>query len=69
MYSRYAENQGWNIQVVNTNEGEHGGYKEVIANVTGDGAYGIMKFESGGHRAQRVLKLNPKAEFTPPLVP
>ncbi len=54
MYSRYAENQGWRLQVVNTNEGEHGGYKEVIANVSGDGAYGIMKFESGGHRVQRV---------------
>lgn len=54
MYSRYAETQGWRLEVVNMNEGEHGGYKEIIANVTGDGAYGVMKFESGGHRVQRV---------------
>ena len=54
MYSRYAETQGWRIEVMNANEGEHGGFKEVIANVSGDGAYGIFKFESGGHRVQRV---------------
>lgn len=54
MYSRYAETKGWRIQLVSANEGEHGGYKEVIANVSGDGAYGILKFESGGHRVQRV---------------
>ncbi|TDF42306.1 peptide chain release factor 1 [Alteromonadaceae bacterium M269] len=54
MYSRYAETSGWRIELINANEGEHGGYKEVIANVVGDGAYGILKFESGGHRVQRV---------------
>lgn len=54
MYSRYAENQGWRVELVTANEGEHGGYKEVIANLQGDGAYGVMKFESGGHRVQRV---------------
>jgi peptide chain release factor 1 len=54
MYSRYAEKQGWKVEVVTTNEGEHGGYKEVIANILGEGSYGIMKFESGGHRVQRV---------------
>lgn len=54
MYSRYAETQGWRVEVMNANEGEHGGFKEVIANVSGDGAYGIFKFESGGHRVQRV---------------
>ena len=54
MYSRYAETQGWRVELVSANEGEHGGYKEVIANVQGDGAYGVMKFESGGHRVQRV---------------
>ena len=54
MYSRYAESQNWRVELVTANEGEHGGYKEVIANVVGDGAYGIMKFESGGHRVQRV---------------
>lgn len=54
MYSRYAETQGWRVELVSANEGEHGGYKEVIANVSGDGAYGVLKFESGGHRVQRV---------------
>ncbi len=54
MYSRYAEKQGWKVEVVTLNDGDHGGYKEVIANVKGDGAYGVMKFESGGHRVQRV---------------
>ncbi|MBF38453.1 peptide chain release factor 1 [Idiomarina sp. UBA4520] len=54
MYSRYAEKHGWNISVVSANEGDHGGYKEVIAQMNGDGAYGRMKFESGGHRVQRV---------------
>lgn len=54
MYSRYAEQKGWKVSIVSANEGEHGGYKEVIAHVSGDGAYGRMKFESGGHRVQRV---------------
>ena len=54
MYSRYAENQGWRLEVMSANEGEHGGYKEIIAQVTGSGPYGILKFESGGHRVQRV---------------
>lgn len=54
MYSRFAEKMKWRITVVSANEGEHGGYKEVIANVVGDGAYGVLKFESGGHRVQRV---------------
>ncbi|MFD2179386.1 peptide chain release factor 1 [Veronia pacifica] len=54
MYSRYAESLGWKVEVVNANVGEHGGYKEMIAKVNGDGAYGVMKFESGGHRVQRV---------------
>lgn len=54
MYSRYAETQGWKVELVSANEGEHGGFKEVIAHLSGDGAYGVMKFESGGHRVQRV---------------
>ncbi|AXR06121.1 peptide chain release factor 1 [Salinimonas sediminis] len=54
MYSRYAETRGWKVELVSANEGEHGGFKEVIANVSGEGAYGILKFESGGHRVQRV---------------
>ena len=54
MYSRYAEQHGWRVSTVSANEGEHGGYKEVIAQLSGDGVYGRMKFESGGHRVQRV---------------
>ena len=54
MYSRYAETKKWKVEVVTTNEGEHGGYKEVIANISGEGVYGQLKFESGVHRVQRV---------------
>lgn len=54
MYSRFAETKGWRVEVVSASEGEHGGYKEIIANVSGEGAYGVLKFESGGHRVQRV---------------
>jgi peptide chain release factor 1 len=54
MYSRYAEKQGWKIEVMNSNESEQGGYKEIIMKMNGDGVYGQMKFESGGHRVQRV---------------
>lgn len=54
MYSRYAETQKWRVEIISANEGEHGGYKEVIANISGDGVYGKLKFESGAHRVQRV---------------
>ncbi|WP_027708188.1 peptide chain release factor 1 [Zooshikella ganghwensis] len=54
MYSRYAEQQKWKVEVVSTNEGEHGGYKEIISRVVGEGVYGMLKFESGAHRVQRV---------------
>jgi peptide chain release factor 1 len=54
MYSRYAERQGWRVEILSENEGEHGGYKEVIARVEGDNVYGKLKFESGAHRVQRV---------------
>ncbi len=54
MYSRYAENKRWKIEVMNRNEGEHGGYKEIIARIIGVGAYSNLKFESGAHRVQRV---------------
>lgn len=54
MYSRFAEKKGWRIEVMSSHDAEHGGYKEMIAKVSGDGAYGILKFESGGHRVQRV---------------
>ncbi len=54
MYQRYATSQGWKVDVISASDGEHGGYKEVIANVFGAGAYARMKFESGVHRVQRV---------------
>jgi len=54
MYSRYAERQGWKVEVMSANEGEMGGYKEIIAKIEGYGAYSKLKFESGGHRVQRV---------------
>ncbi len=54
MYSRYAEKQGWRVEVLSASEGEYGGYKEVIARVEGDNVYGKLKFESGAHRVQRV---------------
>jgi peptide chain release factor 1 len=54
MYARYAEKRGWKIEVMSEHEGEHGGFKEIIARIEGQGAYSRMKFESGGHRVQRV---------------
>ncbi|TPE54773.1 peptide chain release factor 1 [Maribrevibacterium harenarium] len=54
MYSRYAELQRWKVEVVSASEGEHGGYKEIIARIVGEGAYSKLKFESGAHRVQRV---------------
>ena len=54
MYTRYAERQGWRSEIVSESEGEVGGYKEVVIRVVGDGAYGKLRFESGGHRVQRV---------------
>ncbi len=54
MYSKFAEKMGWRIEVMSSNISEQGGFKEMIAKVSGDGAYGVLKFESGGHRVQRV---------------
>ena len=54
MYTRYAERQRWQVEVVSESPGEMGGYKEVIAKIIGQGAYSKLKFESGGHRVQRV---------------
>ena len=54
MYARYAERQGWRVDVESASPGEHGGYKEVVARVDGRGAYSRLKFESGTHRVQRV---------------
>jgi len=54
MYSRYAEAKKWQVEVINSNDGEHGGYKEIIARIIGPAAYSRLKFESGAHRVQRV---------------
>ena len=54
MYSKYCESKRWKMEVTNYNEGASGGYKEIVANVTGDGVYGLLKYESGVHRVQRV---------------
>lgn len=54
MYSRYAELRHWKLEIMNENRGEHGGYKEIIARIAGEDAYSRLKFESGGHRVQRV---------------
>ena len=54
MYSRYAEGQGWKLEILSERRGEHGGYKELIARVEGNNVYRKLKFESGAHRVQRV---------------
>lgn len=54
MYSRYAETQGWRVEIISKNEGEHGGFKEIIARVVGQNVFAKLKFESGAHRVQRV---------------
>ena len=54
MYTRHAANVGWKVEVLSANESELGGYKEVVLRVDGDNAYGALRFESGGHRVQRV---------------
>lgn len=54
MYSRYAERQGWRLEVISERPGEHGGYKEIITRVEGRQVFGQLKFESGAHRVQRV---------------
>jgi peptide chain release factor 1 len=54
MYSRYADQRGWRVEVLSENQGEHGGYKEVISRIVGRGAFSYFKFEAGTHRVQRV---------------
>ena len=54
MYTRYAERQGWQVELISESPSELGGYKEVVARIAGQGAYSRLKFESGGHRVQRV---------------
>ena len=68
MYSRYAETKRWRIEVLSENESEQGGFKEIIALVSGDGVYGQLKFESGGHRVQRVPKTESQGRI-PVLLP
>ncbi len=54
MYTKYCEKKGWRMEISNVNEGTSGGYKEIVATVSGQGVYGILKYESGVHRVQRV---------------
>ncbi|TRX71390.1 peptide chain release factor 1 [Carboxylicivirga sp. M1479] len=54
MYTKYCQDKGWRVEVTNSNEGTSGGFKEIVMNVTGNGVYGILKYESGVHRVQRV---------------
>lgn len=54
MYQRYAELEGWKVEIMSSHDGEHGGYKEIIAKITGTDVYARLKFESGAHRVQRV---------------
>lgn len=54
MYSRYADAQGWRVELINQRDGEHGGYKEIVARLIGNGVFSKLKFESGAHRVQRV---------------
>lgn len=54
MYARYAESQRWQLEIMSAHEGDHGGYKEIIAKISGQAVYGHLKFESGAHRVQRV---------------
>ena len=54
MYTKFCERRGWKMEVTNANEGTAGGYKEIVVNVSGNGVYGILKYESGVHRVQRV---------------
>ncbi len=56
MYARYADTRGWKVEILSESPGEHGGYKEIIARIQGQGAFSRLKFESGAHRVQRVPK-------------
>ena len=54
MYSKFAESNRWKVEVISENQGDHGGYKEIIVRIVGQGVYSKLKFESGAHRVQRV---------------
>ena len=65
MYSKYAESQRWQVEIISQSFGEHGGYKEIISRIVGQGVYSRLKFESGAHRVQRaVLRRNDDVEST-----
>src|SRR5690606_36564613 len=55
-YTHYAASKGWNVEIMSISEGNVGGYKEVIASISGDKVYSLLKYESGVHRVQRVPK-------------
>lgn len=64
MYERYAAAHGWKVTVNSASDGEAGGYKEIIASVSGKGVYAKLKFKSGVHRVQRVPATRPAGEST-----
>jgi peptide chain release factor 1 len=63
MYSRYAENRQWTLEILSERTGEHGGFKEIISKIDGKGVYGQLKFESGIHRVQRTPKTESKGRL------
>src|ERR1700737_3649020 len=65
MYERFASLQGWNVEVISASEGTMGGFKEIIAEVKGRGAFAKLKFESGVHRGQRVPDTEPQGRIPP----
>lgn len=65
MYSRYAERQKWQVEFVSASPSDLGGYKEIVVKIVGQGAYSKLKFESGGHRVQRVPEPSLRAAYTP----
>lgn len=69
MYSRYAETRRWKVEIMSASEGEHGGYKEVIAKISGDGVFGQLKFELVVTVFSVYPKPSLKAAFTLPPVP
>ncbi len=63
MYTKFAESQGWQTEVINSRSGEHGGYKEIITRIQGKDVYSLLKFESGIHRVQRVPETESKGRL------
>ena len=67
MYTRFAETQGWRTEMMSANEGEHGGFKEVIVRISGTDVYSRLKFESGAHRVQRVPETESRGRIMQPV--